>query len=129
MFQTGGRGGVGLVDLAGGVWASLEAKTRALVMESLPEGPLSIELAARRLGLSSRTLQRRLRDEGTSYQGVVRGAREQLARHYVGDTRLSFAEIAYLLGFDKTRSFFRAFRTWTGTTPQSLRRAQPPRGL
>ena len=107
--------------------ASIAARTRALIMEALPEGQLSVEVAARRLAISSRTLQRRLRQEGTSFQAVARRAREDLARHYVGDTQLSFNEIAYLVGFDEAKSFFRAFRTWTGTTPQSLRRSRQPR--
>jgi len=74
--------------------------------------------------VSTRTLQRRLRGEGTSFKAVVDTTRESLARHYLRRTHLSSTEIAYLLGFDEASSFFRAFQRWTGTTPETLRRQQ-----
>lgn len=103
--------------------APLAERVRAVLLETLPAGESSIDVSARRLGLSSRTLQRNLRLEGTSYKDVVRRTREQLARHYVTNTTLAYAEIGFLIGFDEPSSFFRAFRGWTGQTPQSLRLA------
>ena len=76
-----------------------------------------------KLTVSSRTLQRQLHGEGTSYQAVLADTREHLARHYLGQGTLRTSEIAYLLGYDDTNSFYRAFRTWTGTTPESLKAA------
>jgi AraC-like DNA-binding protein len=101
--------------------APLAEKVRSVLLESLPSGESSIEVTARRLGLSSRTLQRNLREEGTSYKEVVRRTREQLARHYVTNTKLPYAEIGFLIGFEEPSSFFRAFRVWTGETPESVR--------
>ncbi|MCB9697640.1 MAG: helix-turn-helix transcriptional regulator [Alphaproteobacteria bacterium] len=81
-----------------------------------------MERVARRLAVSTRTLQRRLREEGTSFKEVVDTTREGLARHYLGRTQLSASEIAFLLGFEEPNSFFRAVQRWTGTTPETLRR-------
>jgi AraC-like DNA-binding protein len=101
--------------------APLAEKVRAVLLESLPSGESSIDVTARRLGTSSRTLQRNLKEEGTAYKEVVRQTREQLARHYVTNTTLPYAEIGFLLGFEEPSSFFRAFRGWTGETPESVR--------
>jgi AraC-like DNA-binding protein len=99
----------------------LSARVRSVLLESLPSGEASIEVTARRLGLSSRTLQRRLKPEGLSYKDIVRQTRERLARHYLTNTSLSYAEISFLVGFGEPSSFFRAFREWTGETPESVR--------
>jgi len=60
--------------------------------------------------------------ESVSYQGLVAAVREELARHYLTRTELSNAEISFLLGFEDPNSFFRAFRDWTGATPEATRR-------
>ncbi len=101
--------------------ASVTERTRAILLESLPGGETEVDRIARRLGMSARTLQRRLDEEGVTFRQVVQATREQLARHYLGHTVLPYAEIAFLLGFDEASSFFRAFKTWTGTTPHALR--------
>jgi AraC-like DNA-binding protein len=101
--------------------ATLAEKVRTVLLESLPSGESAIQVTARRLGLSPRTLQRNLKEEGTSYKEVVSRTREQLARHYVTNTTLPYAEIGFLIGFEEPSSFFRAFRGWTGETPHSAR--------
>jgi len=108
-----------LADLAAS--ASVTERTRAVLLESLPAGISDVSSVARRLGISGRTLQRRLRDEGTSFKEVVRNLREELAHHYLHRTRHSASEIAYLIGFDQPSSFFRAFHEWTGSTPEAVR--------
>ncbi len=108
-----------LADLQGD--ATFTDRTRAVLLEGLPSGQFNVDDVARRLAVSSRTLQRRLRGEGTSFQAVVDDTREGLARNYLRKTRLSGTEIAYLLGFEEPNSFFRALRRWTGTTPERLR--------
>ncbi len=110
-----------LADLEGA--ASFRQRTRAVLLEVLPSGQVAVDVVARRLAVSSRTLQRRLKDEGTSFNTVLRETRASLSQHYLGNTQLSSSEIAYLLGFDEPNSFFRAFQSWTGTTPESLRRS------
>lgn len=108
-----------LADVAGD--ASYRDRTRAVLLEGLPSGQFAVDIVARRLAVSPRTLQRRLREEGTSFKEVVGTTRERLARHYLGQSELCFAEIAYLLGFEEPNSFFRAFQRWTGTTPERMR--------
>ena len=101
--------------------APTHERTRSVLLESLPSGEVSIEETARRLGLSPRTLQRRLKHENTSFKEIVRMTRKDLAHHYLTNTQISYPEIAYLIGFEETSSFFRAFRKWTGQTPESVR--------
>ena len=101
--------------------AGFSTRVRAVLNETIPSGTLDMETVARRLGLSKRTLQRNMAAEGTSFQTVVQEVREKLARHYLSKTKLPVAEISYLLGFDEPNSFYRAFRRWTGTTPDGLR--------
>ena len=102
--------------------ASFEERTRAILLEALPSGQATLGTVARRLATSPRSLQRKLREEGTSFKAVVRGTRESLADHYLSRTSLSTTEIALLLGFEDPTSFFRAFHSWTGNTPDSVRR-------
>lgn len=101
--------------------ASVTQRTQTVLLESLPGGEAEVQPIARRLGMSPRTLQRRLGEEGATFREVVQATRERLARHYLRNTSLPYAEIGFLLGFDEASSFFRAFKTWTGTTPQALR--------
>ncbi len=102
--------------------ATFTDRTQAVLLEAIPSGQVSMDQVANRLAVSSRTLHRRLREEGTSFKEVLRDTREKLARHYLGRTHTTSSEIAYLLGFDEPTSFFRAFRSWTGMSPESLRR-------
>lgn len=104
--------------------ATTEMRVRAALLEGLPSGLATMEVIADKLAMSPRTLQRRIEAEGTSYQEVLKQTRESLARHYLEKTALTTAEIAFLLGFDQPNSFYRAFRAWTGTTPDSLRQVQ-----
>ncbi|WP_433044763.1 AraC family transcriptional regulator ligand-binding domain-containing protein [Dactylosporangium sp. CS-033363] len=91
------------------------------LLRLLPAGAATVDAVAAELAVSSRTLQRRLRLEDGSFQAVLRTTREALARHYLSTSRMSAGEISYLLGYDDTNSFYRAFHTWTGRTPDQLR--------
>ena len=71
---------------------------------------------AKRLGMTARSLQRRLQDEGASFQTLRDETRRTLADRYLGEG-LSLAEISFLLGFSEPSAFFRAFKRWTGLTP------------
>jgi AraC-like DNA-binding protein len=76
---------------------------------------------ARELGMSARTLQRRLSDERVTFQQLVTEARRELARHYLRHSSLELNETAYLLGYEDPNSFFRAFQQWEGTSPGEWR--------
>jgi AraC-like DNA-binding protein len=67
--------------------------------------------------MSSRTLQRRITEDGTSFRRLVSDARRELARHYLLQPSLELVETACLLGYEDPNSFFRAFREWEGMTP------------
>ena len=82
----------------------------------------SLEDAAASVGMSPRTLQRRLRDEGTSFRKVHDDARREIASDLLGDPSLSISEVADRLGFADVSSFDTAFKRWTGRTPRALRR-------
>ena len=103
--------------------ATVEERVRSTLLELLPSGRASLDTVAQALGLSPRTLRRRLKDEGTNFQGVLDTTRESLAKYYLKSTSMSGAEISFLLGFEDPNSFFRAFNVWTGTTPERARRA------
>lgn len=97
-------------------------RVRAVLLEALPGGYCNIDEVSRRLAMGKRTLQRRLREEETSFQSILDQTREELARHYLQETSLSSTEISFLLGFEEPNSFYRAFHNWTGHTPDQMRR-------
>ncbi|HVG57777.1 MAG TPA: AraC family transcriptional regulator [Hyalangium sp.] len=99
----------------------LPGLVRQRLRESLGQRLPSIQEMARRLRLSPRTLQRRLSDEGTSFQQQLDAVREELARVYVRESKLPLGEVAYLLGYSELSTFLRAFRRWTGKTPSQFR--------
>jgi AraC-like DNA-binding protein len=101
--------------------ATTSDRVRAALLELLPSGEASMESVAKKLGASTRTLQRRLKQEGQTFQVMLNKTREDLARHYLKTSRLSGAEISFLLGFEDPNSFFRAFHSWTGETPEQAR--------
>jgi len=76
---------------------------------------------AQELGLSSRTLQRRLTDAGFTFQQLLEDTRRELARHYLKQRTVELPEVAFLLGFEDANSFFRAFQEWEGTSPGEWR--------
>ena len=101
--------------------ASFRDRVRACLLEMLASGHYSMTYVAAKLAISNRTLQRRLREEGTTFQKVLDELREELARHYLATTDFTSAEISFLLGYEEPNSFFRAFRVWTGQTPEVVR--------
>lgn len=96
-------------------------RVRAALLECLPSGRSSADEVAKKLGMSKRTLQRRLQSEDQSFQSILDHTREELARHYLGSSQMSGAEISFMLGYEDPNSFFRAFHVWTGETPESVR--------
>lgn len=124
-------------DLLAVVAPQLEAElAEQLAQKTLSEqakGVLKRLLAGRRPGIqdvakelrvSSRTLQRRLTEQGVTFQGLLENARRELARHYLLHSSLELNETAYLLGYEDANSFFRAFHHWEGTSPGQWRLIQ-----
>ena len=99
----------------------LLSRVKAAILEHLPSGVPSDEDIAGALYLSTRTLQRKLREEGTTFSDIVGAVRRELAEAYLRDRSLSLTEISYLLGFGDTSSFSRAFKRWTGAAPSGYR--------
>ncbi|MGI9596269.1 MAG: AraC family transcriptional regulator ligand-binding domain-containing protein [Acidimicrobiales bacterium] len=110
-----------LSDLENG--ATDAERVRAALLELLPAGESGMDAVAAQLSISNRTLHRRLQNEGTTFQGILSETRESLARHYLTSAGLSAGEIAFLLGYEETSSFYRAFHSWTGETPERVRAA------
>ncbi len=104
----------------------LAEKVRALLVSRLPAGEPARADVAQALLLSEKTLQRRLRDEDTSYQQLLDELRHDLAQKYLREPTASVCEVTFRLGFSDQSSFTRAFRRWTGLTPGEYR-SQPDR--
>ncbi|RIJ17211.1 AraC family transcriptional regulator [Henriciella mobilis] len=91
------------------------------IADLLTEGVPPLGQVAESLGMSARTLQRRLADSGVTYQNLVNQARLELAQSLMGETSYSLAEIAFLTGFSEQSAFTRAFKRWVGKTPGAFR--------
>lgn len=91
------------------------------LMDLLPQGNSSIEVVASHMAMSKRTLQRKLSAENNSYQSILHKVREELAHYYLRETELSINEVSFLLGFQETNSFIRAYNSWTGISPGQVR--------
>ncbi|WP_231635969.1 helix-turn-helix transcriptional regulator [Novosphingobium sp. ST904] len=100
---------------------SIVDKVNSYIRGSLASGACSIERCAEKTGMSVRTLQSRLSAESVRFSELVEKQRESLARAHLSDRRLSLDEIADRLGYGEQTSFGRAFKRWTGMTPQQFR--------
>jgi len=96
-------------------------RARGAIQQKMTGRRPTVEDVADALHVSSRTLQRRLQDAGSSFQRVLDEARHRLARHYLNNSALELNEAAYLLGYEDGNSFVRAFRTWEGIPPARWR--------
>jgi AraC-like DNA-binding protein len=104
--------------------ASWAERVRREIGASLAEGEPRLAAVAKRLAVSERTLHRRLLDEGTRFAALVDEARHARALVLLADRSLSAGEVAFLLGYAEPAAFFRAFKRWTGETPQSWRKRE-----
>jgi AraC-like DNA-binding protein len=71
--------------------------------------------------MSERSVQRRLADEGETFDGLLDELRRELAVRYLADKKIAIAEVAFLLGYSEPSAFHRAFKRWTGSTPSQVR--------
>lgn len=100
---------------------SCAARVRSALMELLPSGECTIDDVAKKLGYSKRSLQRKLQEEDTNFQKQLNHTRELLARTYLASTDMTTEDIAFLLGYQESGSFLRAFTVWTGQTVNEYR--------
>ncbi len=102
---------------------SLRGRVEALLTPVLHTDDFGMERIASQLGMSSRTLSRRLKAEGGGFEQVLDGLRHRLAIQYLTERKASVNETARLLGYSEHAAFSRAFKRWTGKLPGSLRRS------
>lgn len=105
--------------------ATMELAVRRAMQAMLPAGEPRIDRVAKTLAMTPRTLQRRLREEGTAFQKVLDDLRRELAAAYLHDQGKPAGEVAFLLGFADPSAFRRAFKRWNGASPG---KRAPPRG-
>ena len=84
-------------------------------------------MVAKELGMGERTLQRRITEQGTTFRQVLSETRHELVRQYLGDPAIEITEAAFLVGYEDPNSFYRAFRSWEGTTPAEWRASDQKR--
>jgi AraC-like DNA-binding protein len=89
----------------------------------LPHGKPRADMVAKKLGMSERTLARRLAEEGVTFIEVVQQLKATLARYYLEEETMPISKIAWLLGFEEPSSFSHACKRWTGKAPRELRGA------
>ena len=100
---------------------TLADDVRRALSETMCGDRPAIAKVAKSLGMSARTMQRRLGELGTTYQAVLDEVRRQSARRLLANTDLAMGEVAFVLGFEEVNSFMRAFHAWEGTTPVKWR--------
>ena len=106
-----------------GELSQLRTRVENAISSLLPHGRVSVEDVARSLGMSERTLARRLSDEGLNFTEILQQLRRDLAVRYLDDRKLHVSKIAWLLGFQEVSAFTHAFKRWTGKTPSEMRTA------
>lgn len=102
----------------------LQNRTKDVIARALSEGLPKMDVVARRMGMSVRSLHRRLAKGGLNFQTLTEDTRRELAIGLLLDERYSISEIAFLTGFSEQSSFTRAFKRWVGSTPATYRKTQ-----
>jgi AraC-like DNA-binding protein len=103
--------------------SQLRTKVENAIASVLPHGKVLVEDIARSLGMSERTLARKLSDEGLNFTEILQNLRRDLAVRYLKDRKLHVSKIAWLLGFREVSAFTHAYKRWTGKTPSQRRTA------
>jgi AraC-like DNA-binding protein len=100
---------------------SLYAKVKKEILKSIGEKDITIEFIAKKLDISTRTLQYHLKDENKKFRDALLSVRMQLATHYIKNTKMDFSSIAILLGYSEASSFFRAYKKYYNKTPKEYK--------
>lgn len=96
-------------------------KVTRLILKIIGAEAPTIEFVAKRLAISVRNLQAKLKEEGTTYSEILKNVRKDMAIKYLVDKNVSITEISYLLGFSEPSVFNRTFKVWTGYSPGAYR--------
>ena len=99
-------------------------KLREIISKNIGERNLDIDMIARKMNVTARTLQRKLKSEGTTFRSQVNDIRETLSKQYLSETDIEITEIALLLGYSEHSAFSRSFTRWTGLSPVEYRTLQ-----
>jgi len=92
-------------------------RVKGAIIDMLPSGGVSYEKVAQKLNMSTRSLQRKLQIDHTTFRSLLEEVRQEIAEHYVHDSTVSLMEIAFVLGYSEYSSFSRAYKRWTGMSP------------
>lgn len=117
-LEFGARSALERMDDSG-----ITPRVRAQLQRMLQGDEPALAAVASQLCMSERTLQRRLSAEGQTFRRVLDETRRDVAQRSLAAGKRNVTELAYLLGFEDSNSFYRSFRRWTGTTPESWRKA------
>ena len=101
--------------------SNLVITVKQTIIELLPRGRAKAKLVASELGMTERTMHRRLADEGTSFTEIHERLRRDLAEKYIAEQKLSLQQVAFVLGYADQSAFSVAFKRWTGRSPKEVR--------
>lgn len=101
----------------------LSTKVRAYLLDNLVDGDIDQKRVAEHLGMSARAMQRKLKEENSGFSELLDACRLHFAEQFLRDGKLTLVEIAFMLGFSDQSNFSRAFKRWTGKSPQQYRNA------
>ncbi|SFM00540.1 AraC family transcriptional regulator [Marinobacter zhejiangensis] len=102
--------------------SELPAYVQTLIRHFLPNGRVTVDFIANYMTLSSRSLQRYLTDEGTSFQTLLDETRQSMAERYLSESAISLTQLAAILGYSGLAAFSRAFQRWHGQSPRQWRK-------
>jgi AraC-like DNA-binding protein len=99
-------------------------RVKGAIIEMLPSGGVSDEKVAKRLNMSTRSLQRKLQGAHTTFGKLLDEVRQEVAEHYIHDSNVSLSEIAFVLGYSEYSSFWRAYKRWKKASPSAIRKSE-----
>jgi len=99
-------------------------RVKGAIIEMLPSGGVSDEKVAKRLNMSTRSLQRKLQGAHTTFGKLLDEVRREIAEHYIHDSTVSLTEVAFVLGYSEYSSFWRAYKRWTKASPSDIRKSE-----
>ena len=99
-------------------------RVKGAIIDMLPSGGVFDEKVAKRLNMSTRSLQRKLQRKHTTFGALLDEVRQEIAEHYIHDSTVSLTEIAFVLGYSEYSSFWRAYKRWTKISPSEIRKLE-----